>query len=301
MSSEFRDVFTVAAYEWKDGYRSRRSALWVILYVIAALVICYSFVVTVGKIEEELAKTVNLGTTRKAGNMTTTLWESPAFRRMLEELVGDKELTEKLLKTPPMAIFYGWLAMAFTPFLVILLASESVSTELANGTVRFSLFRTSRSAWIVGKALGQWLILLLALMLSAAGAWIVGRFFLAGFDAVAAAGFLAVFMFKAWIYSFAFIGAALGFSQLTRSVTLSRALGIAGYLGIFVVYQFARHFSGPGIHKIWEVFVILMPPAHRMGFWHYETAKIVSSVAFSLGLGFLYLFAGYFFFRRKDL
>ena len=301
MNSEFKDVMIVAIYEWRDAYRSKRAALWFILYLIMSMVVCYSFVITVEKIESELAKTVNLGTTQRAGNMTASLWESQAFKRILEKLVGDEKLAEKLTQTPPMAIFYGWLAMAFTPFLVILLASESLSSELSNGTVRFALFRTSRSAWVVGKAIGQWILLLLALLLSAAGAWIIGRFWMVGFDGVVAARFLVLFMVKAWIYSFAFIGITFGFSQLTRSIALSRALAVIGFMAVFILHHIANHFAGPGIRKLWEIVVILMPPAHRIGFWHYETAKIVSSISFSIGLGFLYLFAGYLVFRRKDL
>ena len=73
--------------------------------------------------------------------------------------------------------------------------------------------RASRPAWCLGKFLGQTLMVLAALTLSGLGAWCLMSFRLMGMNHLAVVGGMAIYSWKAWIYSLAFMGLALGISQ----------------------------------------------------------------------------------------
>jgi len=301
MKLSLKDVFIVWKYEWFDLYRSRLAIFWLSLYLLGALSSSLFFIMVIGGIENKIAQETNLSETKKAGAMTSSLQESRQFREIVTQLVGDAELARQFMTAPLIALFFGWMSLTFAPFLVILLSSESVSSDISSGAARFSLFRTSRLAYVLGKGASQATLVLAGIVLSALITWLVGMFRLSSFKAESAAWYLLIYSLRSWIYTLPFLGLGLAVSQVIKSVQLSRAVGIVIFFATVIFYRIADQFSAEGFARIWELLIIVLPQGHRLDFWRPDLMSQVSAVSFSLGLAFLYFMAGYYLFSRKDI
>ena len=149
----------ITRYEIDDALRSRRAVNLLLIYLLCSIAACIMFVHILHSIETELVQAIGLQPREETGGATRTLWKSESFRRMLTRLVGVRDLASELLSTPPLAIFFGWVALTFTPLLVILVSSPRIAEEVGTSSVRFVLFRTTRGTWVCGKFAGQALLL----------------------------------------------------------------------------------------------------------------------------------------------
>lgn len=296
-----RDIVIVARHELSDAVSSRRAALVLILYVAGALLVCNGFISALHKIEIELSKLLALPPSALPGSVMNALWTSEQFRTMMIQLVGEKAVVSQLMEVHPMALVYGWLAFTFTPLLVMLISSPRISEELGSGSIRFVLARTSRPAWCLGKYVGQVLMVLVALTLSGLAAWCLMRFRLLGMDNLAVAQGMVIYSWKAWIYSLAFMGLALGISQVTSSQNRAMCVGFAAWIAISVLGLAARHLAGGGVRQIWHAIRLLLPMGHRLDLWRVDLAHQLPAAAFLLALGLLYLFIGHAVLSRRDL
>jgi len=197
MNAVFAKFFTVTCYEFVDAFRSKRAIILLILYLMGSIGACLIFINVLHKVEVEMVEAIGLTASDNPGTTTRTLWKSKHFEDMMASMLDDRELAQQLLSIPPIALFYSWLVLTFTPFLVVLLASSRIAEEVSTASVRFQLFRTSRATWCMGKLTGQALLLMLALLMSGVGTWIVAWLRMKYFDAGPAAWFIFLFSLKA--------------------------------------------------------------------------------------------------------
>jgi ABC-type transport system involved in multi-copper enzyme maturation permease subunit len=300
MSRTLRQLRVVAANELVDSVRSRRALVLLFLYLAGSAVACVLFIHILHKLEVRLVESMGLTASSEPGGATRTLWQSSHFRHMMGELVGDSKLAMRLLDLPPLSIYYGWLAFTFTPLLVMLISAPRIAEEVSTASVRFVLFRTSRATWCGGKLLGQAGLLLVALLASAVGAWVVGAFRMASFEFGANAAVMFVFALKAWVYALAYLGLALGVSQLTRSPVIATGLGLAAMLGLSIVNWTSDYWHGEGWFRILDITRMLTPGGNNLHLWNPDPAYLVPTLVFLPALGLLYFLAGYAFFARRD-
>ena len=299
--TELKSILITARQELADAVRSRRAIVILALYLAGSLLACNGFVSILHKLETQLTETLHLSSGASTGVVMSALWKNHEFQRIMYHLVGDADVARQLLTIPPPALVYGWLAFAFTPVLVMLTASGRIAEEMAGNSVRFVMTRTSRTAWILGKFMGQAMLLIIALLLSAAGAWCIIRFRLAGFDHGATAAAMMIYAAKAWVYSLAFTGMALGLSQLTRRPYMAMALGfLVWFATVFLAFA-AAHFLKKDGSAAWEIILQLLPQGHRVDLWRTDAVHLLNAVFFLVSLGFVYLFAGFARFQKRDL
>jgi ABC-type transport system involved in multi-copper enzyme maturation permease subunit len=296
-----RTILTIARNELADSIRSRRTAVLLLLYVAGAVAGTLLFVKALQKVEVQLAETLGVQAVKEAGNVTAALWKSQTFRRMVIGLAGDKDLAESLLSLTPLALFYGWLSFAFSPLLGVLTSGPRMAEEVWLGSVRFVLFRASRLSWCLGKFIGQALQLLLALFLSAAAAWCVGRLQMASFEPFATAQGMLIFVWKAWVYTLAYLGLASAVSLVCRSPNLATALSILALAVVAALSRLANYLAGDGWRRIWEALYQLTPHSHHDDLWRFDAAHFAPAVLYLLLIGIGYLLAGYAILRRKDV
>ncbi|MCX7825709.1 MAG: ATP-binding cassette domain-containing protein [Verrucomicrobiae bacterium] len=239
MNRTLRNTWVITLHELADSIRSRRAIVLLILYTLNAIVATLLFVRVLHELENQLEKAAGVTKSETVGGTTSALWKNRGFREMLSHLVGNRETAEKLLETPPLPLFYGWLSFFYTPLLVMLMSASRISEEIWSGSVRFAMFRTSRLSWCVGKYAGQALQLLVALLLSGLAAWITGWLRMAFFDPGANAAAIMVFSLKAWVYGLAFLGLAMGVSQTIASPHLATAVGVIAMVVCAVISMFA--------------------------------------------------------------
>ncbi|MEM9191496.1 MAG: ABC transporter permease subunit [Myxococcota bacterium] len=299
--SWLRDVIIVAAFDLEESLRSRRVLVLFVLYVLGAVAATIIFTEVLKTIEEELAEQLLVARTEAPATMTQALLESPEVLRILSRLVRDRELAESLVKVPPVALLYGWVALTFGPVLVALTASDAITTEVSTGSIRFALFRTDRSAWAAGKFLGQALLLAVGLLLGGVGAFVTGWINLGAFDPLSTAGWILRYAGTGFVYSFAFLGVALGVSQVTRSVPWARALGIFALASMAGAYGYlTRDRIRDHAPVLIDSGVLVLPGAHRLDLWRPELAEMLPSVVVLIAMGLTYFALGHLRFVRVD-
>jgi ABC-type transport system involved in multi-copper enzyme maturation permease subunit len=296
-----RSVWVSARNELADAVRSRRVAVILILYLGGAMLACNGFVSALRKLENQLSETLALPKAASTGAVADALWRSEFFRQMITNLVGEREVAMQLLSIPPFALIYAWLVLTFTPGLVMLAGAARISTEVDSGSVRFVLTRIPRAAWCLGKFFGQCFQVLLAIALSTIGAWCVARFRLAGISQTDLIPAMILYGGKAWVYSVAFVGVALGISQTVRSPNLAMALGFLAWIVLAALHVAASHYCGPGWRQLWYPVGLINPMGHLQDLWRLDAAHVVPAIVFLVALSQAYLFAGFAAFGRRDL
>lgn len=298
---QLRDAWVVATFELRDALRSRKALVLLVLYVAGAGAGTGIFVRVLSAIETALARTLQVAATDRPGAMTRALLDTREFHDIVARLIGDDQLADELVHIPPVALFYGWLAMTFVPFLVILLASDAVASDVATGTARFSLFRTSRMAWATGKLAGQAALVALGIAAGGVASYVIGWIFLSAFEPLATLVWMAQLGARAWVLAFAYVGLALGVSQLTRSTHWSRGLGLLALVGSGVAGEWlTSRWAEAHIPVISSSLVVLLPRAHELDLWRTLWWERLPACVMLIALGLCYFAAGHLRFARRD-
>ncbi len=296
-----RDSLVVAAFDLFESLRSRKVIVLLTLYLAGASAAAGLFVTLLRELENTVARSLAVGTTDRPGVMTEELMRSEQLRDVLHGLVGDASLVDALISVPPLALFYGWLALTAVPILVVLTSGDAIAGDLGSGACRFALFRTDRLSWAVGKLLGQATLMGVGVLAGAFGVWVVGFGFMARFEALDTAWWLLRLGGRAWIHGFAWLGGVLAVSQLTRSTT--RATGGALFLLIAVGT------TGLVLQSPWaveyapvlsETLFQLLPRAHRLDLWRPTLAERLPGMVMLLALGVSWFALGHIRFARRD-
>jgi ABC-type transport system involved in multi-copper enzyme maturation permease subunit len=296
-----RDALIVARFDLAESLRSRKVLVFLVLYVAAAVAAAVVFTEVLQSVETELAAQLLVARTDRPGSLTQAVMESDELRRVLGRLVRDRDLAATLVTIPPIALLYGWVALTFGPVFVILTSSDTVAAEIATGSARFALSRTHRDAWALGKLLGQAALLAVGVFLGAAGAYITGFVQLASFPLLETAWWMLRYASTSFFYVFAFLGLAVGVSQLTRSVPWSRALGL---LALSAVAALSSALARDDIRERSPVHVDslaqLFPASHRLDLWRPDASDFMPAVVVLIALGIGYFALGHVRFVRRD-
>ncbi len=297
-----KQIWRVACYEWFDALRSRRALVVLLLYMTAAVCNMYWSINLLRKMERELVAMFQLPPSEHAGVISTTLWKSKPFQRIMKNMTQNDLVLQDITGKHPVELIYAWFAFFYTPLLVVLVAGSRIAEDLGSGAVRYVIFRISRASWTLGKFLGQALMIGFALILSGIGAYAVARYRLAGSGAPDLFLNMAQWSARAWIYSFPFLGLAMGLSLLTKSGSKATILGIVAIAVCFAVSILLRHFTADTGWRAYLPYLgVLVPEDHKMYMWRKALAPLVTGTVYLMTLGFCYLLAGYAVFRRRDV
>ncbi|OVE74354.1 hypothetical protein BVX94_00665 [bacterium B17] len=296
-----RDIWAVARYELFDSIKSRRFLVVLLIYIAGSMLFTNFCISVLHKLENEITNTMKLDPASSPGAVTEAIMKSNSFRRMVIELVKDKEVAMDLLDVPPLALIYVGLLFAFMPIMIVLSTPSRIANEISCGSAKFALVRTSRGAWCAGKFLGQALEIIVPLALSAVGAWILARIRvpdMAGAEEIVA---MLVYGGKVWIYCLAYIGLALGVSQLCRSGNQAVAFTLIVWLLLTIAFHMSRHYAGDGWRGGLNIVPLLVPIGHRLDLWRSDFSIVLPAVVYLLTLSMVYFSLGYVFFRKKNL
>jgi len=296
-----RAALLVAWFDLRESLRSWKALALLVIYLMGAMAAAGIFVQILAEIEQTMADTLQVAQTSRPGAMTASLMESEQVLDMLSGLIGDRGLAEQLVSTPPVALFYGWLSMAFVPILVTFTSAESISSELSSGACRYSLFRSDRLSWAAGKLAGQSLLMAVGILAGAAGVWLVGWYGMNSFEGALTAGWLLRFSARAWVYGFAFLGMTLGISQLTRSINGARAMALIALIvaaaggGLLTVPEITEHAP-----LLADTVRQLFPNAHKLDLWRPEANIRMGAMVMLMALGTIAFAAGHQWMSRRD-
>lgn len=295
-----RDVAVVAEYEVTEAVRSKRVLILMLLYVGGAVAGSMIFIEMLRSVEATLADKLALSTAGAPGAMTQALMQSPEFVDLVEKLVDDRDVALNLVSKPPLALFYGWLAMTFVPTVVVLTASDTVSTELGSGATRFQLLRVNRLTYSVGKLLGQSALMLGSVLAGACAVWITGSLRMSAFESLPTATALLSLSLRASIMGFAYVGLSVGVSHLTRSIPLSRAFGLFALIGVAALSGLTSLLRVTDYASLAETVRVLLPGPHELDLWRPDLVDLLPGASMLVALGIGYFALGYLYRARRD-
>ena len=291
----------VAAFDVFESLRSRKVMVLLTLYFAGAAAAAGLFVTLLRELENTVARSLAVGTTDRPGVMTEELMRSEQLREVLLGLVGDASLVDALIAVPPLALFYGWLALTAVPVLIVFTSGDAIAGDLGSGSCRFALFRTDRLSWAVGKLLGQAALMGVGVLTGALAVWAVGFGFMARFEALDTAWWLLRLGGRAWVHGFAWLGGVMAVSQLTRSNmratggSLMFLMGV-GVIGLVLQSPWAVEYAP----VLSETLFQLVPRAHRLDLWRPTFAERLPGMVMLLALGVSWFALGHIRFARRD-
>lgn len=295
-------VWRVACYEWFDALRSRRALVVLLLYMTAAVCNMNWSINLLHKLESELVTLLQLPPSEHTGVVSTTLWKSKPFQRLMKEMTQNDLVLQDITGKHPVELIYAWFAFFYTPLLVVLVAGSRIAEDLGSGAVRYVIFRISRASWTLGKFIGQALMIGFALVISGIGAYAVAKFRLAGSGTPDLFLNMVQWSLRAWIFSFPYLGLAMGLSHLTKSASKATVMGIFAIAVCFAVAIMLRHFTADtGWRSYLPYLNVLVPEDHKMYMWRNSLAPLVTGTVYLTTLGCCYLLSGYAIFRRRDV
>jgi ABC-type transport system involved in multi-copper enzyme maturation permease subunit len=255
-----------------------------------------------GKMEKELAVVLQLPESEKTGIVSASLWKSKPFTKIVRATVGEGPVLDDIFGRHPVELLYAWFAFLCAPLIAVLVCGTRVSDDLRSGAVRYMLVRETRLEWTLGKYVGQTFMIGVSLAASSLGAVSVAFFRLSPEIATELAFPMLTWGVRAWIYSLAWIGLALGLSHLTRSPGRATALGIFTICFFAVasplIGYFHSHFGLP--NAVLQI-RMLFPSSPESLLWRSSLTPLVSGTFHLLMLGLVYLMVGATAFSRRDV
>lgn len=280
-----RSILLVAAFDFAESLRSKRAVAVLLLYILAAAGGMAIFVQVLNKI-------------REAGQMELPPEETI---KLIGGLIGSADVAELLVTIPLHSLFYGWIAMTLVPIMVVMTSSDAVAGEVSSGSVRFALFRCDRLSWVLGIFLGQILLMLVGILLGAVGAHTVAALFARGHPFAEGLAWMLRLALRSAVYGTAFLGLALGFSQITRSVGWARALSLFALIGFSLLYSVLElRTLRSELPVVSSVVKSLLPNSYSLDLWRPQLARRLVGMAALAGLSLLYFGLGFLAFRRRD-
>jgi ABC-type transport system involved in multi-copper enzyme maturation permease subunit len=285
----------VAGFDLLESLRSRKAIVLLALYSVGAVGASLIFIRVLTAIQERLEAEVGQAVDMKQ------LMESKGMVRVMGALAGDDQIASAIVAIPPMALFYGWLAMNFVPLLVLFTSADAVSGDLASGGVRFSLFRTDRFSWATGKLIGQTCLMAVGVLAGAIACWIVGCIWLDGMPIGQTAYWLLRISGRTIVYSFAYLGMVMCASQLARTPIRSGGLALlimflASVAGSLVQVGAIEEQAPTFFRAVAKLF----PNGHYLWLWHPGVVQYGSSILGLIVIGLAFFMLGFWRFKARD-
>lgn len=296
-----KTAFHVGVFDLRSSLRSRKAVLLILLYLAGSVASSAGFVKVLQSMERTLADALMVAQTDRPGAMTASMMQNEQLLEVVSDLVGDPALAAELVSIPPVALFYGWIALSFVPVLVMLNSTDAVASEVESGSARFALVRSTRLSWALGKLLGQGSLLVVGLLVGGAGAWLVGLLGLQSFEAVPNAIWALRLSLRAALMGASWLGIALGISMLVRSQSQARALGMLALIGIGVLRQVL---GAPQVNDyapvVFDTLLLLFPGTYLLDLWQPALADRLPALLMLPTLGGCAFLLGLAVFQRRD-
>jgi ABC-type transport system involved in multi-copper enzyme maturation permease subunit len=304
IGAAWRDIRTVTRFELIESLRTRRVVLSILLFLACGAVWAWGFARLVDQAERAAAEVLAAPVTQKAGASLDRLRRTPMYREIVKSVVDDPEAAKSLEALPPLVVVFAWLAMSFAPFLILFCSSGAIADEVGSRGVRYSLLRTGRTEYVLGKFCGQLLLLAVAVGLSGIAFLVVSWFLLVNLPV----GETVLGMVRFWPYvvlhALPYLALAFLASMLARGWIGACVYAALGMIGLWIVHLLARWEwlrHGPIVSALLDLADYATPSTLGYGVLAPLGGTFLRSAALCLWLTALYLGSGLALFQRRDL
>lgn len=297
----WRRIWLAALSEWASAIRSRRAIVVMVLFLACSLLCMNGAISILGKLERELATVLQLDAGGGNGVISTALWKSEPFQRMVRSCVSDSLVYDDILGCHPAELIYAWFVFLLVPLLTVWTAADRVANDLRSGAVKYMLVRVTRLEWSLGKYLGLALLLLGSLLFGAVAAWLTAVFRLADTDLPRLLPAMLGWSLKAWVLSLGWLGVSLGVSHLTMSGAKASAIATIAIVGFYAFVNILEGLVGYSSSAARLLPLTWLAPSSAAGsLWRSGLEPVTAAAVWSLALGLFYLMLGHAVFARRD-
>lgn len=258
---------------------SKRAIVFLILYTGIFLLIAYGFM----ELQLELQKQMKaFGVSENQERMVTEI--AKAFFKAQ----ANNELVNYLLSVPFFNVALFFVSIFGTPLLIIILKYDILAQERYDGTLRFLLFRVSRLKIIASRFVSSLFEIMFLTLIAFLAAFFWAALRIPDFPLLKS--FLTGLYF--WGVSQLYFSVIIAFSMLFSTFVKKPITAlILGFLTLF----------GLSILPIWVPAVSPLDLVHLGGLLAGPSISLLLSALVYLFYTGLFLLAGYFIFKRKDL
>ncbi len=287
-----REALAIALHDTRRSLKSAKGIVLLTLFVGSFLLAGAGFVLA----SESVAKRLRSELAAGGVPIDAVMIEKQAKLKLFEGFAGDDaELAASLSETPMIVLFFFVSALLFLPLLTALMGYDTIAGDVQGRTVRYTLLRARRGAYVGGKFLGQ--AILLAVFTLATNLVLLGFAALRVPDFDLAAGLVSLSRYwsLALVYGLVFTALAVLSSSLTRYPLLSlllavSALGVFGVLWMFGFGEWSLSFLSHG-----------SPFTHWGFLFSPHPGKLLSGIGIYAGFTAVLMGAAYALVRGKDL
>ena len=299
--ASLRDVLHIAGFELLRALRTWQAVALVAVYGLATAWSTYIFVNVLGAIENEVARNLGLVPAEHPGAMLDRLVTSASFRDLVEGMIGSASILDDVLSWPVLAIFYLWIGIGLLPLFAASSSADALAGDVYSRAVRFQLLRTGRAELVAGRFVGQAVLSILAVSVSAVVLFGVGTWAMAPQEDLALALALVSITPRVWFFGLPFIGMGLAASQLTVSSAWARVLALGAVAGTWIAYGVARWASSTDRYAVLsDVVLQAVPQAWAAGLWQPGIGWLPSALVCSC-LAVVIVLGGFLVFSRRNL
>jgi ABC-type transport system involved in multi-copper enzyme maturation permease subunit len=299
-----RDVALVARFELAESLRSRLLVVMVLLFVGAGALGAWTYSAFVEEAEQRAAQVLHAPTGGKPGAAVRRLRDSASYRDVLRFFVHDDKKADYFAAFPPIVVFYAFASFLFSPWLILFTSAETIASEVATRAIRYSLLRTGRLTYALGKALGQLLILIGVTGTAGLVFYIVAWLKLSGFEPGATALGLLGYWPRIVLYTLPFLSWALFASMATASANVARIISLGGAVVLAIACGVSIWAQQPQLSagaSALSLLGVITPFGHAEGFRYPLGGALPADLAICLLLTLLYFLAGFAILRRRDV
>lgn len=293
---DVRKIRIVARFELAEALRSRLITIVLALYGAGAALGAYLFSSALDAATAEIRNSM-LGTLG-AHALSDEQVREQALPRVIAFFVKDEALQRDLLAVEPLAIFYGFMALACVAPLLLMTSGGLHSGDLASGAARFVLTRCDRLSWALGKTLGHATLLGLGLLVGV-GATALVALLRTGIDFGSVLWLLRA-AFRAWIYGLAYLGIFSAISLGVRMPSRARALSLAALMALWVGHSICESsYWNARLPSLW-LGAWLFPAQYQRALWSPSWLSALPAMLALIGIAAAAFAVGYGLFRRAD-
>ena len=322
-----RDISLVAGFELREMRRSRRALAVIALYLMVAASLTFLFV---RLLEEAQAIATNPaayvtgagapgpggppgpgGRGPRGPVFTAASIDKPSqgilfsrrspFRNILNKQLADPATMDFLVVKPPIALFYLLTSFMFVPFIIMITAADTVAQEHQSRGVRFVAMRTGRAEFVLGKVLGQSLLMALVTLLGGLMCLTIAAWRLSDFEWGPALSALLLFWPRVVAYGLPFVALAALCSMSFTSVMAARSAAVIGLGAVWFVSHLSTVFPNSALVPVFDAVSFFTPQAHQDELWRPGWGAVGFQMMMLAGLAVAYVLGGLMFYRRKDL
>jgi ABC-type transport system involved in multi-copper enzyme maturation permease subunit len=286
-----RDALLIARFELSESLRTRRALALCTLFLLVALGLALAYAGAVNQARHAIGQHALL---RGAA--------STAYEQILLWLAGgDRKVARFMAAQSPAALFLVKISTWFVPVLVMLTSAEGIARDIGTRAARYTILRTSRLCFALGKMLGQGLLVVVVLGLSAVVFLMVAVSRIPAFDLVDAAVGLLRFAPFVVCHALCFVALAALASQLVSSPALARALALLLLVGAGLLLAVPVIVWRLGLPTALGWLAELSPFAHHGLAFRPEMGARIGGVFVYLALAAIFFLLGFLRLRSRDV